>query len=129
MTKAAPESEPATTTVAIDVFGEACRAAAALALKQRPNATGCKIVVEFPDGIGGTMKDVYGVPLVPSADDLRTAILAALGKLRPGEWMRGKTLGAEVDADHDSGHFKRVVAQLRQEELIESNRNLGYRLK
>ncbi len=119
-----PTADPVPTTDGI------CRAVAEYALRMRPNATACSIVIESEDGDGRTIRDVIAVPLTGrGADDLQSAIVAALQKLRPGEWIRGKSLASEVDSDHTSGHFYRTIAQLRESGRLESNKNLGYRLK
>lgn len=93
----------------------------------RPNAVRASIEIVVPDGDDGTVKDTIAVPLPTTPDDLDARIMATLNKLRPGEWMRGKTLAAELDTSPDAGHFRRALAALVGTKL-ESNTNLGYRI-
>lgn len=59
--------------------------------------------------------------------ELACEILQALSR-RAG-WFTGAELARAVspDADHTSGHWRRVTRLLREEGLIESSNSLGYR--
>ncbi len=88
-----------------------------------PQAQSIRIVATGPDGKAG-----FPVPMGPACDDVESLVLAALGRLRPGDWMRGKVLAAELDTDRTNGNFNRVVSDLVKRGVIESNRLHGYRM-
>lgn len=109
---------------------DVCRDVAALAMRMRKNAVGCHIVIEIPNGTGGVTTDRIAVPLFAAEpEDLASSILAVLGRLRTGEWMKGQSIANELNEDRQSGHFKRALDRLIRDEKIESDNPKGYRLK
>lgn len=87
-------------------------------------ARSIRIVATGPDG-----EAVLPVPMAPASDDVESMAVAVLKKLRPGEWMKGKTLAVELDVDRANGHFNRVLAALVKRGEVESSQLHGYRLK
>jgi len=109
---------------------DVCRDVAALAMRMRKNAIGCHIVIEIPNGTGGVTTDRIAVPLYGvESEDMTTAILAVLGRLRTGEWMKGQSIANELNEDRNAGNFRRALTRLVSEEKIESDNPKGYRLK
>jgi hypothetical protein len=103
-------------------------AAGALVAQLWPNALAARLVVDIPDG-DRVLQNTLHVPLSIGGDnDLTTSVLIALTRFRAGEWVRAKTLAADVDAEPTGGHFRRVLRQLVKDGRVESNTNLGYRL-
>ncbi len=88
-----------------------------------PHANAIRMVVSGPDG-----KAVFPVPMAPAFDDLEASIISTLNMIKIGEWMQKKTLAANVDKDPNNGAFSRLLADMAKRGVIESNRNLGYRL-
>lgn len=88
-----------------------------------PRAQTIRIVADGPDGKAG-----FPLPMTPSFDDLESAVIASLGRIRPGEWMPKKTLAADVERDTNNGAFCRLLADLAKRAVIESNTNRGYRM-
>ena len=87
-----------------------------------------RIVLHFD---GGEMSaDLPTPPDSANADSLRAEILSVLGKLKPGEWMKGRNVAWEIDEnlDHNSGSFRRAIQRLRDTDRIESGPD-GYRLR
>lgn len=120
----APQSPP------VPDLDDVCRDVAALAMRMRKNAVGCHIVIEIPNGTGGITTDRIAVPLFGvEAEDMATAILAVLGRLRTGEWMKGQSIANELNEDRNAGNFRRALSRLIAEEKIESDNPKGYRLK
>lgn len=56
-------------------------------------------------------------------------VLQFLRGLRPGEWAKGRTIAAEIDLEYDGGQFKKLLAGLVGDDLLESSKANGYRLK
>lgn len=109
---------------------EVCRDVAALAMRMRKNAVGCHIVIEIPNGVGGVTTDRIAVPLFSAEpEDLASAILMVLGRLKTGEWMKGQSIANEMGEDRNAGNFRRALTRLVAEEKIESDNPKGYRLK
>lgn len=100
------------------------RDVAAFVNEAKPGARRCWIIVEYTDDD----RDRIAVPLtVP--DDLEGQALEALGKLKPGEWMKGRTLAAELGIDDpQNGNFRRLMAKLSTAGRVESSRS-GYRAR
>lgn len=88
-----------------------------------PNAQTVSIVAKGPDG-----EAVIPIPMARDTEDLAAIVVEVLGKLKPGEWMRAKSIAAETDRDPQSGHFLRTLSRLAKDGIVESNRNFGYRL-
>jgi hypothetical protein len=85
-----------------------------------------RLVVEYEDG----GRSILSLPDAAPVDPTEAAILSELGKLRAGEWMKGRTLAASVDLDVDGGHFKGLMARLaRPGGRVESSRGHGFRLR
>ena len=109
---------------------DVCRDVAALAMRMRKNAIGCHIVIEIPNGTGGVTTDRIAVPLFTAEpEDLASAILMVLGRLKTGEWMKGQSIANEMGEDRQAGNFRRAIDRLIREEKIESDNPKGYRLK
>lgn len=124
------DAASATPSPSVPDLDDVCRDVAALAMRMRKNAIGCHIVIEIPNGTGGVTTDRIAVPLYGvESEDMTTAILAVLGRLRTGEWMKGQSIANELNEDRQSGHFKRAIDRLIRDEKIESDNPKGYRLK
>jgi hypothetical protein len=107
------------------------RAVADLIRDHYPQAVNVRIVYDVPDGAGPPVRGVIPVPVCqPAGDDLEADILAVLGRLAPGQWLKRRSLACEIDEylDPTSGHFNRVLAKLRDAGRIESDSRQGYRL-
>lgn len=107
------------------------RAVADLIRDHYPQAVNVRIVYDVPDGAGKPVRGVIPVPVCqPAGDDLEADILAVLGRLAPGAWLKGKSLAAEIDdyLDPNNGHFRRVLGRLRDAGRIDSDPKQGYRL-
>lgn len=88
-----------------------------------PQAQTIRIVATGPDG-----EAVIPVPLGPRGESIASDVIEFLGRLKPGEWANAKTIAAALDKDPNNGSLKRCLADLAARQMIESNRNLGYRL-
>lgn len=99
-------------------------AVARLVRQLSPTANRIRIVYDTP----GTGRSIIAVPVDTADDSLEGRIVSMLNRLRPGEWISGKALAASVDCEPDNGHYRRTAARLVSEGVIESNRNLGYRM-
>ena len=95
-----------------------------------PNARNMRLVCDVP-GEDGMVTARLPITSAGSPADLKSAIVAVLSKLRPGEWMKGRNVAWEIDEDLDNkgGSFKRAVSDLLDADLIESSKASGYRLK
>lgn len=107
---------------------EVYRLTTALMRWMHPGVRNLRIVGEVP-AAGGVQTVRLPVPDEAVPADLAAGILKVLAKLRPGEWMKGRNVAWEIDEDldHKGGSFKRAVAELIEDDKIESGR-LGYRL-
>jgi hypothetical protein len=95
-----------------------------------PNASGCRIVIEVPDGFGGVVESSFAVPMgEDEPDDLEGMVLAVLGRLKPGEWIGGFALANESGTDVNNGNFRRLLGRLKRCGRVETDRKSGYRLK
>lgn len=65
----------------------------------------------------------------PESDSPADRVLAFLSGMRAGEWAKGRTIAAEIDLEYDGGQFKKLLAEMVQDDLLESSRANGYRLK
>jgi hypothetical protein len=104
------------------------RVVAELALMLHPQATGCKIVIVCPNVTDPT---TLNVPLtVHDGDDLESRIEAFFrDKIRPGEWVKGRSVAIELDVDPDGGHFRSTMARMaRPGGRLQSHKTQGYRL-
>lgn len=95
-----------------------------------PSAVGCRLLIDVPGDDDGVLTNRIQIPLTVSDgdDDQVAKALAALGRYRPGEWMPGKVLAAELDVAARSGHFKRIIFRLKETGKVESHKSFGYRL-
>lgn len=88
-----------------------------------PKVHSIRIVGHGPDG-----EAVIPVPLGPRGESIASDVIEFLGRLKPGEWANAKTIAAALDKDPNNGSLKRCLADLAARQMIESNKNLGYRL-
>lgn len=68
------------------------------------------------------------VPTAATAEDVRDEVVNLLARLRPGEYMKGRAVAAELDMEYEGGHFRAMMAKLAKDEVIESHTQKGYRL-
>lgn len=96
-----------------------------------PSATNIRIQYDVPQGKGGLLPGVIPLPVIrPRLTELAADIMAVLDKLRPGEWMNGAALAAEIDPgsppDHNNGTWRRAVEELKGLDLIDTHPRKGY---
>lgn len=96
-----------------------------------PAVHNIRVLGDVTDADGHTSAVRLPIPVAAPPADLKSAILHTLGKLRAGEWMKGRNVAWDIDEDidHKGGSFKRAVSELIEDDKIESDRTLGYRLK
>lgn len=121
---------PSANGVPVPDFDRIYRDVAAMVLFSRRNATGCRIVVDVPDGRGGTSEDWITVPMPVSSDAAtEDRIVAFLGGFSAETWVKGRTIAAELDMEYGGGQFGKVMAELTKVKKILESGPAGYRLR
>jgi hypothetical protein len=68
-------------------------------------------------------------PVIEPIEAIEDTVLRLLGSLQAGEYMTGRTLAEKCELTYGGGRFNNLMAILRADNLIESHKVHGYRLK
>lgn len=94
--------------------------------KFRPDAVRCKLLIYSP-GTDGFDRSTLAVPMACSEASFAGRVIAFLSKFPAEDWVKGRTIAAELDMEHDGGQFKKLMAQLPKDEVLSSPQ--GYKLR
>lgn len=97
-----------------------------VAMFLQPEAAGCRFVIDVPNA----PDTVYGIPMVGNVAGAERKVIAFVEKFPPDEWVKGRTIAAEIEMEYGGGQFGKLMSELvKVKKLLESDRSQGYRLK
>jgi hypothetical protein len=83
---------------------------------------GGKLTTVLPEQAGES-------PVIEPVEAIDDTVLRVLGSLSAGEYMAGRVLAEKCELTYGGGRFNNLMARLRQDNLVESHKVQGYRLK